>query len=137
MTTKAWSHLPNAKHIDWVLETLEKDPKVWRASLFSAEHGALDVFRSMLGAAGLAVWGTSWNSLAVKAALDAAGEATKGDARGAMWGAVAALVAWDDSSKLLNKSVEEVIELARTGNHAAVLMLPAVIVKNKLKEKNT
>jgi hypothetical protein len=137
MTTKAWSHLPNAKHIDWVLETLEKDPKVWRASLFSVEHGALDVFRSMWGAAGLAVWSTSWDSLAVKAALDAAGKATNGDAKGAMWGAIAALVAWDDSGSLLDMSVEEVTELARAGNQAAVLMLPAVIVKNKLKEKNT
>ena len=137
MTTKEWSHLPNAEHIDWVLETLEKDPKVWRASLFSAEHGALDVFRSMLGAAGLTVWGNSWDSLAVKAALDAAGGVAWGDARGAMWGAIAALVAWDDSSRLLDMSVEEVVTLARTGNQAAVLLLPAVIVKHKLKEKST
>jgi len=31
--------------------------------------------------------------------------------------------------------VEKVTELASKGNHAAVLLLPAVIVKHKLKEK--
>jgi len=48
--------------------------------------------------------------------------------------AIAALIAWDDSSELLNKSVEEVAELGSEGNHSAILLLPAVVVKYKLKE---
>ena len=51
------------------------------------------------------------------------------------WGATAALIAWDESSELLDMSVEEVEGLVKEGNHEAVLLLPAVIVKNKLKEK--
>jgi hypothetical protein len=62
--------------------------------------------------------------------LDAARDAS----RWAAWDAITALVAWDDSSELLDKSVKEVEALANEGNHAAVLLLPAVIVKHKLKE---
>jgi len=34
---------------------------------------------------------------------------------------------------LLDMSVEEVTKLAKAGKHDAVLLLPAVIVKNKLR----
>ena len=129
MTTKAWSHLPNAEHIDWVLETLEKDPEMWDIAWDdkwdAAENAAKNAsWSSLKSASWRAAWSVAWDAVC-------------GDEWRAVWGSIAALIAWDDSSKLLNKSVEEVTELAKAGNHAAVLLLPAVIVKNKLKDKNT
>ncbi len=118
--TKEWSQLPNATHIHWVLETLENDPEV----LGSAEKAARD-----------AAWWAARDAARV-AAWDAARDAAWDAAWDAARDAIAALVAWDDSSELLDKSVKEVTKLAKKGNHAAVLLLPAVIVKNKLREKN-
>ena len=135
MTTKAWSDLPNAKHIDWVLDTLEKDLEMWDAARDSAEKAALD---DKWEAACDAAWDAAAALDAVSDAMsDATCDAVWDDVWEAAWGAVAALAAWDNSAELLDKSAEEVTELARTGNQAAVLLLPAVIVKHKLKEKNT
>ena len=152
--TKEWSHLPNAENIDWVLETLEKDLEMWmivwkpvwdferRSAWDAAETAAQNAsFGSLKSASWRAVSDAMLDAV-WDAMLDAEGKAANGDAkwvmRGDVWrvvsGAIAALVAWDDSSKFLDMSVEEVTELARTGNHAAILLLPAVIVKNKLKE---
>ena len=168
MTTKEWSHLPNAKHIDWVLDTLKKNPDVWNAATDAAWRAAWDVSRA-------AAWNDVWcaaraaaNAATLDSALGAALDAKYAaldavvdaalDAKYAAWtewDAVAALIAWDDSSKLLDMSVEEVTRIAwddsgklldksveevkglvKEGNHAAVLLLPAVIVKHKLKDLN-
>ena len=124
--TKAWSHLPNAKHIDWVLETLEKDPEMWDIAWD-------DKWDAAENAAKNASW-SSLRSVSWRAAWSVAWDAVCGDEWRAVWGSIAALIAWDDSSKLLDMSVKKVTKLAKAGDHAAVLMLPAVIVKNKLKE---
>jgi len=130
--TKKWSHLPSAEHIDWVLETLEKNPKVWVAARVATRH-----------AAGDAAWVAAWTAFGAAWTARAARDAAWKDMWDAAWGAtaalvargaIAALIAWDNSAELLDMSVEEVTELANEGNHAAVLLLPAVIVKNKLKE---
>ena len=138
--TKEWSHLPNAKHIDWVLKTLEKDSEMWEvawdvaweaemdSAWDAARDAACDAVRD--DAAWDAVWDAVWDATSARRVVwDAVWDA--------MWDAIEALIAWDDSSKLLDKSIEEVTKLAREGNHAAVLLLPAVIVKHKLKEKNS
>jgi hypothetical protein len=144
--TKEWSHLPNAEHINWVLDTLKKNPDVWNAATNAAWRAAWDASRA-------AVWSDSWNAAryagwgvvrdasraaawsdAWNAATDAAWDAARVDVWGTAWDAIAALVAWDDSSELLNKSVEEVAKLGSEGNHSAILLLPAVVVKYKLKE---
>ena len=131
MTTKAWSHLPNAEHIDWVLETLEKDQGVWNPAGDDKWNAARDAARD-------AVCDVEWRAARnweFSAALDAARNAMCDAEWRAMFGAIAALIAWDDSSELLDMSSEEVVTLANEGNHAAVLLLPAVIVKHKLKDK--
>ena len=139
--SKAWSHLPNAKHIDWVLETLEKDTEVWLgvprikdAAWYPAWAAVQDAaWGAVKGAAWDAVkdaaWGVAWG-----AARNSTWNVARYGARGAALNAIAALIAWDNASRLLDMSVEEVTELATQGNQAAVFLLPAVIVKNKLKE---
>jgi len=131
---KEWSYLPNATHVDWVLETLENDSEMWAATWDAtwraAEDDAWKAMREAAWAARVAAW------VAARVATEEASMAARVAAWKASWNAIAALIVWDDSSKFLDMSVEEVTELANEGNHAAVLLLPAVVVKNKLK-KNT
>ena len=126
-----WSHLPNAKHIDAIIADLKVNPKKWAAAWDAALSAARLVDRS---AARYAAWDAAWD-----AALSAARYAVWGAARYAVWGAalsaaryavwgaIAALVAWDDCSYLLVMTPEQVEVQALLGNHAAILMLPAVI----------
>jgi hypothetical protein len=138
---KEWSHLPNAKHIDWVIKTLKKNPEAWfDAGALSLNLGICAAHRSAEIDLKVRRIRPIWN-----AALSASWSATRGalcgtivgETRGYAMSANTALIVWDDSSKLLDKPVEEVEGLVKESNHAAVLMLPAVIVKNKLKEKNS
>ena len=131
MTKREWSHLPNATHIDWVIKTLKENPKVWEAPLDAmrgvAWKAARDAARyAELDAARDAAWDASRD-----ASWDAAG-----DAVGAAWeaarGAIIALVAWDESSELLTMPITHVERLVKLEMPAAILLLPAVIVKHNL-----
>jgi len=138
MTTE-WSHLPNAEHINWVLDTLKENPEVWSAATDAAWRVAWDASRAAAWsdawiAARYAGWGVVRDASIKNAALDAAWAAALDAARNDALDAIFALIAWDDSNKLLNMSIEEVAKLGSEGNHSAVLMLPAVVVKYKLKE---
>jgi hypothetical protein len=132
--TTAWADLPNATHIDWVLASLKSDPQKW--------HVARDVARDVAwGAARDAAWAAALDAARVAArdaargaAWDAARDAAWAAARDATWtvawDACAALVAWHDCAVLLGMPTDAVRLLAGSGHHPAVLMLPAVIVKN-------
>ena len=125
-----WDNLPNAKHIDWVLADVKRNPKKWDAAYAAAWDAAWDAARDAAwdavwdaarGAARDAVWDAAW---------DAARGAARDAARDAAWGACAALVAWDYAGDILSMEPDAVRLLASAGDHAAVLMLPAVIVKH-------
>jgi hypothetical protein len=107
MSTTAWAHLPNAPHIDRILADLRARPQVWDSAWASALASAWD---SALASA----WDSAYDS-----------------ARDSAWGALAALIAWDDCAVLLDAPVEHVRALAVLGNEQAVLMLPACIVFNQ------
>ena len=104
-----WSHLPNAPHIDRVLEHVRDYPEKWAAARGAA-----------WGAARHAAWG---------AARDAAGAAARDAAWAAAWGADVALVAWDDCAYMLDLHPDALQMLIETGDettrHQAVLLLPA------------
>ena len=111
----AWAHLPNAAHIDNIFEDVALRPEVWRA----AE-----------GAAWMAARGEAWEAArraAINEVWKAARDARWSTAGAAAVGAVLALVAWDDAALMLGYHELELRALADSGNHAAVLMLPAVI----------
>lgn len=73
MTTK-WASLPNAQHIDWVLDSLRRDPSRWAAA--------------------------------------------------------SALIAWDDSSLLLDIPPDAITVVAACGDPRALLLHPAVLVRH-------
>ena len=121
MTTTAWAHLPNAKHIDAVLADVKARPEAWDAAWDAVRDAAWDAARdAALDAARTAAWGAAW---------DAAGDA----ARGAAWGALAALIAWDSSADLLECTpdvLRTMIDLAEPPVcHQAALLLPYAIVR--------
>ena len=139
--SNAWSHLPNAHHIDWVLASLKENPELWAAARDAAWDTAVD-------AAGYAAWDAAWDT-----AVDAAGYAARSEARDAAWAemlgdavrdaarnaawfaawdAIAALVAYDDCDYFLNMSYEKLkIWAAISEDPRAILLLPMVCVTNQ------
>ena len=126
----AWDNLPNAKHIDAVLAHVRANPDKWAAAWDAARDAAL-----------AAAWDATRDA-ARDAAYDAAWGAAYGAARGAAYGAAydaaydaawsacaacAALVVWDYAGDLLACSPDALKLMAASGNHAAVLLLPAVM----------
>jgi len=63
-----WSHLPNAAHIDWVLQSVKADPGKWDAAWGAAWDAARD-------AAGSAARVAAWGAAAALTAWDHAGVA--------------------------------------------------------------
>ena len=134
MTQTAWAHLPNAKHIDWVLASLKAHPEKWEAARYVARNAAGD-------ASWYAAWTAARNAaryVARTAALDASWTA----ARDAAWDAannaakcaLLALVAYDDCAYMVESDIDEIKILAKLGDQRALLLLPACIVFNETKE---
>ena len=130
--TTAWSHLPNAVHIDRILASIKAHPEEWSAAWRSP-------VLSRMGT--LAAWRAAWVA-APLAARGAAGAAAGHAAGHAAWGAleaarsaIVALVAWDDSSKWLDMPSEKLqVWAALSEDSACILLLPAVIAFEKIKE---
>jgi len=100
---KAWSHLPNATHIDAVVAA------AWDAAWDAAQDAAQD---AAWDAAWDAVRGAAWDAArgaAREAARRAARRAARGDARGAARDAardaVSALIAWDECGVYMSRDV--------------------------------
>ena len=117
MTQTAWAHLPNAKHIDWVIASLKANPEMWVAAWRTRDAARYAAWN----AARVAAFDAAWNT---------AGEA----ARGAATDAIAALVAYDDCAYMIESEVGELKIIAAFGDQKAVLLLPACIVYNETKE---
>jgi hypothetical protein len=123
---KAWSHLPNAAHIDWVLKDIKAHPDRWDAAYASAWDAAYasawDAVRNATpNATPLAALGAAW---------DAVRNATPIAAYSATRGATLALIAYDDCAYILDLPCGAVRLMASTGHPAAVLLYPATLAKN-------
>ena len=123
MTTTAWSHLPNAKHIDAVLADVPSDT-VWSeySVLWSV---AVEAVEEMIKAREL--WDVRKEALLeiCRRASDMAWIAQAG--------AIRALIAWDSSANLLDCTpdvLRAMIDLAEPPVcHQAALLLPYAIVR--------
>jgi hypothetical protein len=135
-----WGHLPNAKHIDFVLESVKYNPDDWDLAWVADWDPVMYQARDT-------AWGLAWD-LGRKAAWDAAGDAARDAARDAAWGtssgldarlaaknAILALIAYDDCAYMLDMDYEELKTYAIISeNSVAILLLPAVkafeLIKN-------
>ena len=118
---RAWSHLPNAAHIDAILADVQARPEVWDAGWYALIGPALDT-----------AWDAAW-----RRALDAGRVVAWGAARvnyRAAWDAIRALIAWDESAALLDLTPDALRTIISTCDgdvkHQAVLLLPAVIARS-------
>jgi len=119
-----WSHLPNAAHIDRILDSVKANHIIWadawNVTDNGAWHTAYNAARNAVDDAGRdTAWNTAWNAArnaAYAAAWDAARNATL------------ALIAYDDSTKYLDMSLDQLQMLyALTEHPAALLLQPAVL----------
>ena len=137
MTSTAWSHLPNARHIDWVIDDLRRNPDKWSTARAAARDAAYyAAFDAIRAAAYYAARDAAYYAArdAIRAAaFDAIRAAAYYAARAAAFDAILALIAWDSASDLLDCDPEHVRILSHLGDHRAVLMLPAVMVLSQEK----
>ena len=114
----AWSHLPNAHHIDRVLESVKSHPEIWEAAWNGARGAA---------------WNAAWGA-ARSAARGTARDAAMNAAWVTAWYA-AALIAYDDASKYLDMPSDQLrVWAILSEDPAAVLLLPAVIAFERINE---
>ena len=114
--TTAWAHLPNAKHIDAVLASLNANPQQWA-----------DAWNKIYPAGTTTAWCAAWC-----AARDAVWAAARGAVWGAMWAAILALIAYDDCAYMLESEVDELRILAALGDQKAILLVPACLAFNNI-----
>ncbi len=133
-----WSDLPNAHHIDWVVESVKNNPDLWAAAWEAARGAARD---AVWDAARDAVWDAVWD--AVHHAVHDVPDGARGRIWKAAWNtawhaasdSALALVAYDDCDEYLKMSYEELrIWAALSGNPAAVFLRPMVYVREKIHE---
>ena len=114
MTTTAWAHLPNARHIDAVLAHAKAHPGRWRGDGVGTSWP--DAWDALLDAARGAVWDALQYS---------AWAASSNTSWVTIRGACLALFAVDDAGLLMDMPVDAVRTLAAAGHPPAVLILPA------------
>ena len=126
MTTKpAWSHLPNAKHIDAVLADVKVRPEAWVLGFATVPIAVWD-----------RAWKMSWDLASHSGrqeARDAARDATVGFSGVCTRDVVGALIAWDSAADLLDCTpdvLRAMIDLAEPPVcHQAALLLPSATVR--------
>jgi hypothetical protein len=131
----AWSHLPNAHHIDRVLESVKSHPEIWDAAWNAAWNATRNAAWS---AARDAAWSSARGAArdaALSVTLHAARHAARDAAMGAAMGAAAALIAYDDASKYLEMPSDHLrFWSILSEDPAAILLLPAVIAFERINE---
>jgi len=139
MTQTAWADLPNAKHVDRILADLKKNPEKWAAARDAAWAAARDAaWAAARNTARVAAWDAAYDAArtdARDAVWDAAYDAARTDARDAVWyaawyagwGAISALIAYDDCAYLLDEKPEHVKMLGLLGNEKAILLYSACV----------
>ena len=112
MQTTKWAHLPNATHIDWVINSVKTNPYAWGLVVRDAAWAAAR--NAARNAAWVAAWDAAWAA-----------------ARDAVL-ALLALVAYDDCEKYLDMTPDSLQVWAVLSNDpAAILLLPMVQLMQK------
>ena len=138
MAQTAWAHLPNAKHINWVLASVKAHPKKWKATRTAARSPARAAARAAVwNAARSAAYNATRDAArnaAYEAAWFAAFDAANNAAYEAAADAIIALIAYDDCGYMIESEVGELKIIAKLGDQRAILLLPACIAYNGTKE---
>ena len=139
MTNIAWAHLPNAKHIDYILYDVKVRPGTWAAAQVASSYAASYAARdAALDAERAAVWSAIWSAVQdviFDAIFDAVRDAVQDAAVDTIWDTITALIAWDSAADLLECTpdvLRTMIDLAEPPVcHQAALLLPYAVVRGK------
>ena len=127
----AWSHLPNAAHIDRVLALIKSHPKLWDQAWSQVWNQAFDQVRDQ---AFMPAWYQASDQASSQARDQAWDQAWRSAIREAA-GPLLALIAYDDCAKHLNLPIDQLKMLYHLTEHPACLLLqPAVIAFELEKE---
>ena len=117
-----WSHLPNAAHIDRVIESSNSYPEIWSAARDAAWSAARDVVRDVVRDA-------------VRDAASVPERTVRDAARSAARSAALAFIAYDDAADYLAMPSDQLkIWAILSENPAAILLIPAVIAYERISE---
>ena len=131
----AWSHLPNAKHIDRVLESIKTNHERWIAVWDAVIREAIqdETWYAAREAARCAALDAAWyadRNVAWDAAWDASWNAASDSSWNAVRDTLIALIAYDHASKYLQMKPDQLRAWALLSEDpAAVLLIPAVVVR--------
>ena len=134
----AWRDLPNAAHIDRIIESLKTRPHIWAREFDAAWSVARATAWSVARAAArVAAWDAARDAVRDEV-REEAWPAARNEILDAAWFSIAALIAWDDSDRFLDMTSDELIVWIRlSSDPAAALMLPAVRVFERIKSLET
>ena len=145
----AWSELPNADHIDWVLASLKSNIDIWNQANDQAWSQSFEqAYDQALDHAWDQAWVQAWkqarNQVRVQARDQARGQAwnqayeqtyARYQTYDQVGGVLLALVAYDDCDQYLRMSYSELKTWALVSeNSQAILLLPMVYVKEQINE---
>lgn len=133
----AWSHLPNARHIDRVLESLKSHSEIWAA----ARDSATGFDRPTAWSAGRSASFNAGRHLEWDAAYAATWSVTREtdwSAGDAAWDSVTSLIAYDYSANYLDMPSDQLrVWAIISEDPAAILLLPAIIAFERINELET
>jgi hypothetical protein len=135
----AWSHLPNAKHIDRILASAKANPELWLHTSQQARYQVwIDIWNQSLEYAEEQARYQVWQQARYQAYAQPYDQARKQawyQARDQVTGALLALIAYDDCASYLDLSVDQLQMLyALTDHPACFLLQPSAVVFAKEKE---
>jgi hypothetical protein len=137
----AWDHLPNAKHIDWVLASVKQYPAIWASATTTwSEVSRARVLNhaAIIAAAPHAVWGdraAAWYPAQQAARAIRGGPDKPEPALVGAQNVILALIIYDECAHLLDMPSEQLKTWALLSEQpAAVLLLPAVIARERIRE---
>lgn len=138
-----WAHLQNAKHIDWVIESLRDNhnarEEAWCTLRDSAWGTALDTdWDEAFGAAWHNAWNPAWEMVWTEA-LEVVEDIARTTGNWAIWqparGAILVFMSYDNCEKYLKMSYDQLLMWSELDPHPAVLLLlPYLYVKELTKE---
>lgn len=135
----AWSHLPNAHHIDWIIESLKQNPELWRVTWNAAWYVAWEeAWEEATFSARVMARTDAWTAASVATwdAVYSLQGVSSTAARRAARSAVIALVAYDDCDQYLNIGYEKLLVYAELSQKPqAVLLLPIVSIMETMGTK--
>ncbi len=131
----AWSHLPNAGHIDRVLASVKAHPEAWAEAWNAVWDAVWDEARNAAWDEARDAFYNAARTAAFCAARDEARSLSRSPSRSSAWDAILALIAYDDCAQYLDMPSDKLkVWAILSENPAAILLLPAVIAFEKISE---